>query len=97
MTFLCAELQGWSRNKIKKRLQAGCVMVNGEPISVQGHLLDAGDHVEILALPKDQQRGALQLEVLYSDGDLIAINKPAGLLSVASNAEDQRHALALLR
>jgi 23S rRNA pseudouridine1911/1915/1917 synthase len=97
MTFLCTELQGWSRNKIKKRLQAGCVVVNGEPVSSQGHLLDAGDDVEVLALPKDGQRGALQLEVLYSDGDLVAINKPAGLRSVASNREDQRHALAILR
>jgi len=97
MAFLCAELQGWSRNKIKKRLQEGCVMVNGQPVTRQGHLLDAGDDVEVLARPKALQRGVLRLEVLYSDDDLIAINKPAGLLSVASNREDQRHALAMLR
>jgi 23S rRNA pseudouridine1911/1915/1917 synthase len=97
MAFLCTELQGWSRNKIKRRLQEGCVVVNGEPVSRQGHLLEAGDEVEVLALPKGRQRGVLQLEVLYSDDDLIAINKPAGLLSVASNREDQPHALAMLR
>lgn len=97
MAFLCTELQGWSRNKIKKRLQEGCVMVNGEPVSKQEHLLEVGDHVEVLALPKGGQRGVLQLDVLYSDGDLIAINKPAGLLSVATNTEGQHHALAMLR
>jgi 23S rRNA pseudouridine1911/1915/1917 synthase len=97
MAFLCTELQGWSRNKIKKRLEEGCVMVNGEPVSRQGHLLEVGDDVEVLALPKDRRRGSTQLDVLYSDGDLIAINKPAGLLSVATNTEGQRHALAMIR
>lgn len=38
-----------------------------------------------------------QLEILYSDRDIIAINKPAGLLSVGTTKETQQHALAILR
>ena len=97
LDFLTAELQGWSRATIKQRLRAGCVVVNGEPVSRPDHLLAAGDQVEVLAVAKEGRRGAPRLELLHEDGDLVAIHKPAGLLSVATEREQQRHALAMLR
>ena len=36
-------------------------------------------------------------EIIYEDGRLIAINKPAGMLSVATDSEKLRTAYALLR
>jgi len=38
-----------------------------------------------------------QLGILYRDRDLIAINKPAGLLSVSSHRDREPHALGILR
>ncbi|RZW23052.1 MAG: RluA family pseudouridine synthase [Desulfobulbaceae bacterium] len=38
-----------------------------------------------------------QLSILYEDRDLIAINKPAGLLSVGSGKGKEPHALGILR
>jgi 23S rRNA pseudouridine1911/1915/1917 synthase len=38
-----------------------------------------------------------KLEIIHQDKDLIAINKPAGLLSVGNTKETKEHALALLR
>ena len=38
-----------------------------------------------------------QLGILYKDRDLIAINKPAGLLSVGSPKDKEPHALGILR
>ncbi len=97
LLFLFTQLKGWTRNKIKQRLKAGCVFVNGQPITQYDHQLKAGDDVEVRAAVKNVQRRISQLEILYSDGDLIAINKPAGLLSVASADENKYHALAILR
>ena len=97
LTFLNTQLKGWTRNKIKQRLKAGCVFVNSQSITQYDHELKAGDDVEVRAAEKTRQRGTSQLEILYSDRDLIAINKPAGLLSVATADENKHHALAILR
>ena len=97
LTFLNNKLQGWSRNKIKERLQTGCVSVNGTSITQHNHPLTQGDIVEISASPKSPGSSSTHLEILYSDRDLVAINKPAGLLSVGNTKETQQHALALLR
>jgi 23S rRNA pseudouridine1911/1915/1917 synthase len=97
LTFLNTQLKGWTRNKIKQRLKAGCVCVNGLPIMKHDHELKVGDDVEVRAAAKSIQSGTSRLEILYSDRDLIAINKPAGLLSVASADESKHHALAILR
>ena len=90
-------LQGWARNKIKKRLQTGCVVVNGKSVTQHNYALRPGDHLEIMAAPPKKPRGPAQLDIIFQDKDLVAINKPAGLLSVASNVEKQYHALSILR
>jgi len=97
LIFLNTQLKDWTRNKIKQRLKAGCVYVNGQPVTQYDHELKAGDNVDVRAAAKTRQRGTSQLELLYSDRDLIAINKPAGLLSVATIDEKKHHALAILR
>ncbi|MFW5444285.1 MAG: RluA family pseudouridine synthase [Methylococcaceae bacterium] len=97
LTFLNTQLKGWTRNKIKQRLKAGCVLVNSQPIMQFDYELKVGDDVEVRAAAKIIHGGTSRLEILYSDNDLIAINKPAGLLSVASTKENKNHALAILR
>lgn len=102
LIFLNTKLQGWSKKKIKLRLQHGYVIVNGESVIKHDHPLNVGDNVEVLAqgksfVAKKTQQGSLKLDILYSDHDLIVINKPAGLLSVATAKENKLHALAILR
>ena len=97
MLFLGVQLQGWARSKIKQRLQSGCVSVNGTVITQHDFLLNEGDLVEVGATAKATNSAPSQLEILYSDRDIIAINKPAGLLSVGNPKETQQHALAILR
>lgn len=97
LPFLNSHLQGWARNKIKQRLQTGCVSVNGIPITQHNYLLAIGDLVEVGASAKAANSAPSHLEILYSDRELIAINKPAGLLSVGTTKETQQHALAILR
>jgi 23S rRNA pseudouridine1911/1915/1917 synthase len=97
LTFLSTNLPQWARNKIKQRLQTGCVSVNGVSITQHDYALTPGDLVEVGASAKATHSSVSQLEILYSDRDLIAINKPAGLLSVGTTKETQQHALAILR
>jgi len=80
--FLTIQLQGWSRNTIKQRLKGGCVRVNGEQITRHDHDLLAGDQVVVEASARGNSSVRPQADILYKDRDLIAINKPAGLLSV---------------
>jgi 23S rRNA pseudouridine1911/1915/1917 synthase len=97
LIFLNENLHNWARNKIKERLQTGCVSVNGTSITQHNFALSTGDLVEIGTSVKVANSTPSKLEILYSDRDLIAINKPAGLLSVGTTKETQQHALAILR
>jgi 23S rRNA pseudouridine1911/1915/1917 synthase len=97
LAFLNTQLKGWTRNKIKQRLKSGCVFINGQPILQHDYELNTGDDVEVRPAAKNSQDSISRLEILYSDRDLLAINKPAGLLSVASADENRSHALAILR
>jgi len=97
LEFLRAQLHNWSRNKIKERLQSGCVTVNGTVATQHDYALAAGDVVEVAAAARKKANAPSSLELLYQDHDLIAINKPAGLLSVGTAKETQQHALAILR
>lgn len=97
LIFLNTKLHNWARSKIKERLQTGCISVNGISITRHNYALSAGDLVEVGTSVKAANATPSRLEILYSDRDLIAINKPAGLLSVGTTKETQQHALAILR
>jgi len=97
LPFLNTQLKGWARSKIKQRLKTGCVFVDGLSVTQYNHELNVGSQVEVRASAKGVSSGTNLLEILYSDRDLIAINKPAGLLSVATANENKEHALAMLR
>jgi 23S rRNA pseudouridine1911/1915/1917 synthase len=97
MPFLISGLQGWSRSTVKQRLKSGCVMVNGEQVTKHNHELVTGDQVVVEAAARGAFSLRPQLDILYKDRDLIAINKPAGMLSVSSPQSEERHALGILR
>lgn len=73
-----------SRNRIQKWIDAGDVLVNGAAPPRAAWRVQAGDEVRVRvsSIPaRDQpQPETLNLEVLYEDDDLLAINKPAGLV-----------------
>jgi 23S rRNA pseudouridine1911/1915/1917 synthase len=97
LPFLFDALQGWSRSTVKQRLKSGCVHVNGEPITHHNFELLVSDQVNIEAAPRGPSKSRPQIDILYEDHDLVAINKPAGLLSVGSGEDSDPHALGILR
>lgn len=99
LPYLTARLVGWGRNTLKDRLRLGCVEVNGQPVLRHDHPLQPGDSIELLsraagAEPRGTSSGRAPL---YLDDDLVAIDKPAGLLTVSTDREKTRTALSLTR
>jgi len=99
LEFLFAHLDGWSKKGIKQRLKGSSVAVNGVITTKHDHIVDSGDVVEVGSVQRtrDYLQTPPRLEIIYQDSDLVAINKPAGLLSVGTTRETKQHALALLR
>jgi len=99
LVLLAQHFSTWSRNTLRQRLQLGCIGVNGTTASRHDQVLQPGDTVLIHAKGEGRAatRAAPGLPVVFADDDLIAIDKPAGLLSVSSDDERQRTALALVR
>jgi 23S rRNA pseudouridine1911/1915/1917 synthase len=96
IAFLRRRLAGWKRKTLEQRLLAGCVRVNGETVT-RNDLLAAGD--EVVVTGQDDTPGPPPggLRVIYADDVLIAVDKPAGMLSVATEGEHDPTALALMR
>jgi len=73
-----------SRNQIQKWIDAGDVLVNGAPPSRAAWRIQAGDDLQVRFEPRrPRSRPAAEsiaLDILYEDDDLLAINKPAGLV-----------------
>ena len=98
LVFLFETLQGWSKKKIKERLKGASVAVNGTVTTQHNFPIQINDIVEVGVVQKHSKINNLRsLEIIYQDSDLIAIHKPAGLLSVGIKQENKQHALAILR
>jgi len=92
--------EGWSKKTVKQRLQSSSIFVNGQVQTKHDFIIDAGDVVQVGVAQRTGHHTNTQqvkLEIIHQDKDLIAINKPAGLLSVGTTKENKNHALALLR
>jgi len=99
LEFLVRSLPGWKRNTVKDRLKRGAVSVNGGKVTRHDHPLQPGDRVEVLParmapLNADDETG---IRLLYDDPHLVVIDKPPGLLSVASESEHERTAMRQTR
>ena len=99
LEFLFANLDGWSKKTIKQRLQGSSVAVNGIITTKHDYILNENDVVEVGVVQRTSKatQAVRKLEIIHQDKDLIAINKPAGLLSVGTTKENKEHALNLLR
>ncbi len=77
-----AQTLGWSRARWQKLLKAGLVTVNGGA-KTASYRLRAGEAVTVRVPPPAPSPlipEPLDLEILYEDRDLLALNKPPGLV-----------------
>lgn len=80
--FISSQLEGETRTAVQRLIEAGHVLVDGQIVrpSVK---LKGGEHISVeIPVPTEAepQPEAIELDVLYEDGDLIVINKPAGMV-----------------
>jgi 23S rRNA pseudouridine1911/1915/1917 synthase len=87
-----------SRKQIRTWLKLGSVAVNGRVITQFNHPLQTGDTVAIrpkgLAAPETDLAAGVRIR--HEDEALIVIEKPAGLLSIATPAEPDKTVYAIL-
>ncbi|MFT4706017.1 MAG: 23S rRNA pseudouridine1911/1915/1917 synthase [Bradymonadia bacterium] len=96
LALLKQKLEGWSGSRIKSRLKAGCVLVNGEAVTHHAHPLTSGDDVEVLAATQAAKHKEGGLPIVYSDKELVGVNKPPGLVSVSPGDDYERTALTVM-
>jgi len=98
LPFLVDALPGWGRNTLRERIDRGCVRVNGAVVTRRNERLSPGDEVTVDARGDSSPAPSrAPFPVLHEDEHLVAIDKPVGLLSVSTERERERTALALLR
>jgi 23S rRNA pseudouridine1911/1915/1917 synthase len=80
--FLAAACSDLSRSRIQKLIEEGAVRVDGGEAR-RAHHVRAGEEVTVeVAEPREAalEPEAIPLAILYEDADLLAIDKPAGLV-----------------
>ncbi len=92
--FLAKVLHGAKRITLKNYLRFGSVFVNGKIVTRHDHRLSPGDKVHIETDKKLAQVSQVKsrLDIVYEDETIIVINKPAGLLTIATEKERSRTA-----
>lgn len=96
MEFLMAQMPGKSRSKIKFLLSGKRILVDGKSISQFNHPLAPGQQIEISKGRVEPKKESRELSIVYEDEELIVIEKPAGLLSIATDKEKRATAYSLL-
>ena len=95
LEFLLEQVKGKSRNAVKHLLSGRQVAVDGKVVTRFDWPLEPGQVVTLLPRSREE-KAAAPFPILYQDRDLIAIDKPAGLLTVGHEGERQRTAYRML-
>ncbi len=96
LAFLLGAVKGKSRNAVKNLLTHRQVLVDG--VVTTRHDAPLTPKNVVTLLPPDAPAPAdLPFPICYEDDALLAIEKPAGLLSVASDRDRERTAYRLVR
>ncbi len=95
LEWLLAALAPMNRTRVKQLLRSGRVMVNGASATRHDHPLRAGDTVFVARDAPPPPRATDPL-IVYEDAALVAIDKPTGLLTVATEKEKQDTAFVRL-
>jgi len=80
--FVAAHSPGLSRTRIQELIEADLVLLNGKPAK-DSHKVHSHDIVDLIPQPRPVLKAEAEkipLEALYEDQDVIAINKPAGMM-----------------
>lgn len=81
--FLSVRIEGISRNRIQQAAEAGCILVNNEPVKSNYRVKP----LDVISIVMDQPRHELEiipedipLDIVYEDDDLMVVNKKPGMV-----------------
>jgi 23S rRNA pseudouridine1911/1915/1917 synthase len=96
LEYLFARIPDKGRKLIKAVLRDRQVAVGGKTVTQYDHPLRKGQEVKVRwqKIPLDQLYKGIQ--IVFEDSDLIVIDKPAGLLTVATDTEKRQTAYSIL-
>ncbi|MBI5664826.1 MAG: RluA family pseudouridine synthase [Nitrospirae bacterium] len=84
---------GYTRTKIKQMLSHRAIEVNGKAVKDLRHPLLKGDTISVSKGKKETKAApSLGIKIIYEDDAVIIVDKPAGLLTIASETEKTRTA-----
>ena len=96
LDFLLKRIPGKNRNTLKAVLRDRQISVEGRAITQFDHPLKVGQEIRVRweKIPLNQLYQGIQ--IIFEDPDLIVIDKPAGLLTVATDTEKRKTAYSIL-
>jgi 23S rRNA pseudouridine1911/1915/1917 synthase len=80
--YLAQNVDGWSRARLQRLIEAGDVLVNSK-VAKASHKISANDEIEVELTPPPESNFApenIPLDIVFEDDQVIVINKPAGLV-----------------
>jgi len=81
-SFLAANIDGWSRSRLRQLIDDGAVLVNDREVKPSYKVCE-GDVIDIELTVRDDARFEpedIPLDIVFEDDDLAVINKPAGMV-----------------
>jgi len=96
LKFLLAQMPQKGRNYLKSLLGHGQISVDGEVTTLFNYPLLAGQKVLINWTKVFHEKQPLGLKILFEDEHIIVIEKPAGMLSIATDQEKEQTAYNIL-
>ena len=76
--------KSYNRSTLQKFIESGFVQVDGEVVLKPNAKFEEGVKIA-LVVPEELKNADVEPEVIYEDEDVLVINKPAGLLSMAKS------------
>ena len=83
LNYLLNNKCGKSKNNIKSLLKNKCIYVNNKCVTKFDYKIYKNDVISV-------KQGRCEVDILYEDNDLIAVNKEAGLLTVSIDNKDTK-------
>lgn len=81
---LRARFPDWGRQAVQRAIGAGHVQVNGRKVWLASWRVESGDRITVTEPPEDKPAPSTAFDpawLIADDGDILAVNKPAGLLA----------------
>lgn len=87
LKYLYSKLSNISKNNIKSLLKNEHILVNDRVVTKFNYLLKEKDTIHII---DNYIKDYKNIEIIYEDKDLIVVNKPENLLTIATEKEKDR-------